>query len=150
MSSCGVKLLSVGQNINQQAQRSNCTGTKNDSHGSYHGCKLDCYMVHVLFQKMFSYIFYFSNMQYTHWILKWSSNHLESMVCVSELFLAVFVVSICFRLTTCCLLQTLKLANRWTWNVQCRQTKKSKCSELTASIFKCLHEPLEKCSSFSR
>ena len=54
MSSLGVKLLSVGQNINQQAQRSNCTGTKNDSHASYYGHMLDCYMVDMSFQNLFS------------------------------------------------------------------------------------------------
>ena len=54
MSSRGVKLLSVGQNINQQAQRSNCTGTKNNSHASYYGHMLDCYMVDLSFQNLFS------------------------------------------------------------------------------------------------
>ena len=54
MFSLGVKLLSVGQNINQQAQRSNCTGTKNDSHASYYGRMLDCYMVDMSFENLFS------------------------------------------------------------------------------------------------
>ena len=54
MSSWEVKLLSLGQNINQEAKTSNCTGTKNDSQASYHGYMLDCYIVDMQFQKLFS------------------------------------------------------------------------------------------------